>query len=218
MFYTVYKITNIINGKIYIGVHKTINLNDNYMGSGKRLKYAQNKYGIENFYKEYISIFDNKEDMFKLESELVTEDFIKRHDTYNLKIGGFGGFDHINNVNGLNNKNHDSYNQGFNSGLIHSFRLKNDIDYLNSFLLRISKAHKEGKCGWPLFTGKSHRQESKNMIGMKNSIYQKGDKNSQFGTIWIYNLNLKKSIKINKESLFEYQSLGWIKGRKIKFI
>ena len=113
MFYIVYKITNQIDGKIYIGIHKTKDLNDKYMGSGKYLKHAQEKYGIDKFTKEILFVYDNPQEMYSKEAELVNEDFLTLENTYNLKIGGSGGWDIIN-----NDKNH------FTHSTEHSYYMK----------------------------------------------------------------------------------------------
>jgi group I intron endonuclease len=91
MKYTIYKITNKINGKVYIGKHQTKNPYDNYMGSGKAIKHAIKEYGRENFEKEVLFIFDTVDAMNSKEKELVNEVFISTNKTYNLGIGGEGG-------------------------------------------------------------------------------------------------------------------------------
>jgi len=96
MFYTIYKITNKINNKEYIGKHKTSNLDDHYMGSGKNLKRAIIKYGIENFIKETLFVFDNEDEMNRKEAELVTEEYCNRKNTYNICEGGKGGWSYLN--------------------------------------------------------------------------------------------------------------------------
>lgn len=97
LFYYVYKITNTINGKIYIGVHKTDNLEDSYMGSGTLIKRSIKKHGVENFIKEYIQFFDDYQSCLDLEELLVTEAFIASPHNYNIKGGGFGGVPSIEN-------------------------------------------------------------------------------------------------------------------------
>jgi len=88
--YTVYKITNTINGKFYIGVHKTSDPNDSYMGSGRAIKEAIEKHGIENFVKDIIHVTDDKQQAYELEKTL-TACFVE-NTNYNMKLGGVGGF------------------------------------------------------------------------------------------------------------------------------
>ena len=91
MKYTIYKTTNTVNNKIYIGKHQTENINDCYLGSGVSLERAIKKYGKECFVKEILYVFDNEQEMNFKEKELVTEEFIKRKDNYNKSLGGEGG-------------------------------------------------------------------------------------------------------------------------------
>jgi len=64
------------------------------------------------------------------------------------------------------------------------------------------------------WTGRRHTEESKRKIGKANSIAQRGSGNSQYGKIWIYNEQLKKSMSIKKDDPIPE---GWKKGRKIKW-
>ena len=98
MYYYVYQITNLINGKIYVGKHKSNKPphENGYYGSGKLIKLAINKYGIDNFKKDILHYCKTGEEMAAKEAEVVTEEFVARSDTYNMHKGGFGGFEHIN--------------------------------------------------------------------------------------------------------------------------
>ena len=100
--YIVYQTINLVNNKIYIGVHKTnpekfdgyigngVNINwpSSYMNPKWPFQYAVKKYGTKNFRRSTLYIFDNEQDAYDKEAELVTLEFVQRSDTYNLIRGG----------------------------------------------------------------------------------------------------------------------------------
>lgn len=90
IYYTVYKTTNKLNSKFYIGAHKTENLEDNYLGSGDLLYKAIQKHGPDVFYKEVLYFLSSEEEMFNKEKETIKE-FIGNSLCYNLSEGGRGG-------------------------------------------------------------------------------------------------------------------------------
>lgn len=103
-YYIIYQSTNLINGKIYVGQHITSNLNDGYLGSGKLLKAAINKYGIENFSRGILHECSSQQELDHLERTIVNEEFVLREDTYNLTLGGGGGWYYVNQNDDPNNK------------------------------------------------------------------------------------------------------------------
>lgn len=219
MFYYMYQIKNKVNGKIYVGVHKTSNINDGYMGSGKVIRAAINKHGIENFEKTILETFANSEEMFKREKEVVTEDFLSRDDVYNLRRGGLGGFDHIN-KQGLqriarvntNKTLEQKYGADFLSILGKkgtskqkvNGQLAQSIDRLRNYPGFKSESQKNNALA------KANNEESirKKKETWKSTARGQGKNNSQYGTAWITDgTNNKKIIKTDP------LPTGWKYGR-----
>lgn len=212
MFYTIYKIINKIDGKIYIGKHQTKDLNDGYMGSGKLINAAISKYGVEQFKKEILFIFDNEDEMNAKEAELVTEEFVKENTNYNLCPGGRGGFGYLNSQYWTSEKRKESINNPdtLEKLRISGYKSKKGIPHSPEHKKNISNAMKgmhdmSGENN--LFFGKVHSDETKKIMSDKKV----GSLNPQYGSMWI--TNGKESKKIRKD-----QSVpnGWYKGRIIK--
>lgn len=107
MYYFVYQTTNLVNNKKYIGQHSTENLNDNYLGSGKILQKAIEKYGRENFKREILEFAENKEKLDELEISYI-KIFNAANDSsyYNIQTGGSGANGLTGELNGMYGKTH----------------------------------------------------------------------------------------------------------------
>ena len=207
--YIIYKTTNGINGKIYIGCHQTEDIYDNYMGSGKILNRAIKKYGIENFTKEILECFDNPDDMFSMESKVVNEDFVKRKDTYNLVQGGHGGKEVGElGIKVLKEKYGDDWNKELYKKAIKLWVKSDDP------VIKRQRSIIAGNA----FRNKKHTEETKKQMSESQKKHDRnGSKNIMYGKCWIYNLEQKISKRIDKNDLISWTEKGWIKGRKMSF-
>lgn len=87
MFKQIYKITNLVNGKFYIGQQIKCDKNEKYLGSGLLINKAIKKYGKENFKKEVICECNSKEVADALEQFCIIYENA-REEGYNLAKGG----------------------------------------------------------------------------------------------------------------------------------
>jgi hypothetical protein len=209
-YHFIYKTTNLLSGKYYIGMHSTDNLNDGYMGSGKRLRYSINKHGKENHKVEILEFFDTRKELAAREKEVVCLDEIAKEKCMNLKVGGEGGLGFV------------SLSACTKGGQVAGQIIKNRIKEDENFKAKYSKiasenmklAHINGNVRYDGMLGKEQTIETRNKIGKTNSIKQAGKLNSQYGTCWITNGIENKKIK---EIEFDTWLLnGWIKGRPRK--
>jgi group I intron endonuclease len=113
LFIIIYKTTNLINGKIYIG--KDSHNNPNYIGSGKLIKYAIKKYGKENFTKEILE-YCNTDNIDEREIYWIKE-FNSMNNGYNISSGGQGGdpFKYNRNMKNISEKMSNSHKGDKNS-------------------------------------------------------------------------------------------------------
>jgi hypothetical protein len=212
MYYTIYKTTNKINGKYYIGMHKTKDLNDDYIGSGKILQRAIKKHGEENFKKEILFIFSSEQEMIDKEVELITEDEIKNPMCYNLSVGGWGG----NKITDPNHHTH-SFDHYQMMGLKASEnakkfpeRAKKKSELITKSLeRRVASGEFKNRRRHP-FAGKSHSDETKEKMRQAKINRCWRENNSQFGSFWITDGLNNKKLKANEE-IPEH----WYKGRTI---
>lgn len=226
--YYLYQITNKINNKIYIGVHKTTDLaNDNYMGSGTVLKRAIKKYGIENFEKVILEYFGSAEEMFLKEAEIVTPAFVQKDNNYNLCEGGKGW------------KTFDSLK----ANECRTWLLENDPEFRENYSKKLSEGIKEyrslhqeecktrqdlvhennrklqrGVCCDPVarheawLKSMSPEANAKRKATQIKIGFQQGEKNSQYGKMRITN-------GIENTSILKDQPIpeGWRKGSVGKY-
>lgn len=207
-YHYIYKTTNLINSKFYVGMHSTEDLNDEYLGSGTYLRRSIRKYGNENFKLEILEFFESRDEL--VEIELVNESLLKDPLCMNLKLGGRGGW-----TIEQQKKNafisHKKQRELRKSDLIWSSKVSKNMS--NAQI----EAYKKGrKVVTPDWTGLKHTEESKDKMRQKAKLRIK-DKNSQFETCWIYNKKLKINKKIKNKELKKYLDINWIKGRKIKW-
>lgn len=221
MHYLIYKITNTLNGKTYIGKHQTKDINDGYFGSGKILKKAIKKYGIEVFVKEILFDFDNEWEMNAKEKELVTIEVCMQESTYNLCPGGNGGFGYINHNTELRlQKNRIARERANANGAqekaqaaLAILRKNPAWDSKRQEKRKTTLINKYGKEGVSSFLGRSHTQTAKDKISANLKGKGAGENNSQFGTCWISHSD-HKTRKIEKHELVSYLNQGWVRGRK----
>ena len=218
-YHYIYKTTNVINGKYYIGMHSTDNLNDGYMGSGKRLWNSIKYHGKENHVCEILEYCESREELSKREEQIVNEELLAENLCLNLVIGGCsvtGGFkdgEHM-------MKFVKAGREGTNKVLKERFGGGDDwISKYNSYVSKKAWGNSEYRKNKiesltgenNSFYGKQHTEESKIKMSESSKGQGKGEMNSQYGTCWI--TNEKENIKIKRGNEIPE---GFKLGRKMK--
>jgi hypothetical protein len=191
-------------------MHSTDDLNDGYVGSGKRLRYSIRKHGLENHSVEILEYHESRDELALRESELVNPETLTDPQCLNLKLGGEGG-----QSSEIAKRNWE--NPEYRGAVTKVIRARSSTDANKERFREAKKLRHVGdtqKIDYD-WTGKTHREETKRLISEKaRARHTKPSDNSQYGTCWITHPTLGNK-KIPKATLGEYEPSGWVLGRKM---
>lgn len=181
-------------------MHSTENVDDGYLGSGKRVKAEVKKYGKENFEKVILEELPTRKALEEREREIVNDELLIDPLCLNLKNGGEGG-------GSFWNEEHKVKYQAAGTAA-RAIQIKEVGQHPNS-ISALVESTKGRNFNW---SGRKHREETKAKMKASHKGLQDGEKNSQFGSCWV--TDGVKPIKIKKEQLDEYIRNGYSRGRK----
>jgi hypothetical protein len=202
-YHYIYKTTNIINNKFYIGMHSTDNLNDGYLGSGKRLWFSINYHGKKNHKIEILEFCEDREKLKIREKEIVNNELINEKLCLNLQVGGGGGI--------ISEEHHKKMKVA--SSKYQKEKWK-DPEYSEKIKKILSENMKKGhkhRSNYNMFQGKKHSDETKNKMKQKRKGTGVAELNSQYGTCWVSKDN--RCVKIKKNEIERWINEGWVKGK-----
>lgn len=210
--FIVYRTANRVTQEFYIGVHRTDNLDDAYLGSGRLLRASIALHGPQHFERTLLATGLDRETAYRLERELV-EPLLGTPGCLNLHPGGRGGFHYIN-------------RRGLHSTAAATAALKclQETDpaafaegqkrataaRVHSPVFQAARRAMTGKH----FEGKTHTEETKQRMRASHQGKTTGTQNGAHGTVWITHTE-HGNRRIPRGDLSVWEALGWTTGRVI---
>lgn len=206
----IYKTTCNVTKMYYIGMHSTSNLEDGYMGSGKRLRYSIRKYGNENHTKEIIEYLTSREELIIRETEIIDKVLLSDNLCLNIKEGGQGGFI---------SEEQQKYRSICANKALNEKLKTNEVFRLN-WLKKMSEGVKRGYDNGTRLPsinlwnkGLNLSEEHKNNISKSMKGKGCGETNSQFGKKYAFINKNGINKKIELENLNQWLENDWVRGR-----
>lgn len=212
----IYKTTCQADGRWYIGLHSTDDLDDGYIGSGTELARSIRKYGRDAHKCEILEQHESRDAIRKREAELVTMYEVLDFECMNQMPGGGGGWEHQNSNSEVQREKIQRWNAkrelielvnpGWWSRITTRAAATRKAQGWKPSIEHLQASLAGSKIGSLLWTGQCHNEATKEKL----SASHLGAKNAMFGKIWISNLETKACKLVAKEYKLEYP---WVIGR-----